>query len=68
MRPASVESLPADSEKLEGLARRYGVPVTVAHHALADAYVTALVWQRLLWAVRPLGVRTLGELARIAGV
>jgi DNA polymerase III epsilon subunit family exonuclease len=40
-------SLSGDSAKLEALARRFGVPIARAHHALDDAVALAQVYERL---------------------
>jgi DNA polymerase III epsilon subunit-like protein len=47
---------------LASVAAHYGVTFEEAHHALADAYVTAQVWQRELAELAKSGVRTWKEL------
>jgi DNA polymerase-3 subunit epsilon len=51
--------------RLPELARALGVPCRSRHHALADAFVTAQVFQRLLRRLGRWGVATTGELLRI---
>jgi len=41
---------------LAGVAAHYGVTLAEAHHALADAYVTAQIWQREMAALAARGV------------
>ena len=57
-------------EKLDlaSLARRYGLEHHEAHHALYDAFLTAQLWQRLIYLLDKAAVRTVGELLRIASV
>lgn len=50
---------------LASLAERHGIETGEPHHALSDAFQTAMLWQRLLPALEAQGVRTLGELLRI---
>jgi DNA polymerase-3 subunit epsilon len=50
---------------LLSLANHYHLTVQELHHALADAFVTAQLWQKLLHAAEKQGIRTLGELLRI---
>jgi DNA polymerase-3 subunit epsilon len=47
---------------LASVAQNYGVQFEEAHHALADAFVTAQVWQKELAALTAIGVRTWREL------
>jgi len=47
------------------LSKRYKIDFHEAHHALADAFVTARLWQKLLHELEAQGVHTLGELLRI---
>lgn len=53
---------------LETLAKSYGLEHTNAHHALADAYMTARLWQRQKYAIEKLGIRNLGQLLKIAKI
>ncbi len=55
----------ADSTDLFALAERHGIPVTGAHNALNDAFVTAQLFQRFLSALPGRGIRTLVDLTRI---
>ena len=57
-------------EKLDlpSLAKHYGLDPHDAHHALADAFLTARIWQKMLHAVEQRGIRTLGKLLKIGGV
>lgn len=50
---------------LASLARRYGLEVHEAHHALYDAFLTAQLWQRLLAQLEQARIRTLRALLRI---
>jgi DNA polymerase III subunit epsilon len=50
---------------LESLVQRHGIETGEPHHALSDAFQTAMLWQRLLPALEAQAVRTLGELLRI---
>jgi DNA polymerase III subunit epsilon len=63
------EDLSVRLEKLDlaTLARFYGVNVEDAHHALSDAFLTARVWQRMLYTLREKKIDTLGKLLRIGG-
>jgi DNA polymerase III subunit epsilon len=54
-----------DRIDLASLARRYGLEIQEAHHALYDALLTAQLWQRLLSQLDRAKVRTLRELLRI---
>lgn len=55
------------SEELNlfALARKYKVPISGAHNALNDAYITAQLFQRFLSFLPGLGVRTLSDLLRV---
>lgn len=50
---------------LFSLAKKYAIPVTQAHNALGDAFVTAQLFQRFLSVLPELGVRTVRELLRV---
>jgi DNA polymerase III epsilon subunit-like protein len=56
-------------EKLDlpTLAQHYRLEVQDAHHALADAFLTARIWQKMLHALQSNNVDTFGKLLRIAG-
>ena len=65
--PQTGGGLPALKDpRLPELARALGVPCGGGHHALADAFVTAQVFQRLLRRLERWGVTTTGQLLRIA--
>lgn len=51
---------------LFSLAKKYQIPVTQAHHALCDAFVTAQLLQRLLCELRRRDIMKRGELLKIA--
>lgn len=53
---------------LETLAKSYGFEHTDAHHALADAFMTARLWQRQKHALEKFGVANLGQLLKIARI
>jgi DNA polymerase-3 subunit epsilon len=50
---------------LFSLAKKFSIPVTQAHNALGDAFITAQLFQRFLGALPSLGVRTVKELLKI---
>lgn len=50
---------------LAALASRYGLEAREAHHALHDAFVTAQLWQRLLYALQRAGITTVRQALRI---
>jgi DNA polymerase III subunit epsilon len=50
---------------LPTVAKHYNVSVGDSHHALADAFVTAQLWQKLLHRTETAGIKTVGELRRI---
>lgn len=54
-----------DTASLFQLARQYGIPVSDAHNALGDAYVTAQVFQRFLGKLAEQGITTVRDLIRI---
>lgn len=51
---------------LYGIAQDLGIPVRDAHNAISDAFITAQVFQRLLYALSDLGIRSVGELVNIS--
>lgn len=55
----------AEDASLTALAKKYGVPVSGAHNALSDAFMTAQLFQRFIPMAIKLGVRTLDDLIRI---
>lgn len=64
------EDLPTKLEKLDlpTVARFYSVDVQDTHQALADAFLTARIWQRMLTILRSRGVGSFGKLLQIGGV
>jgi DNA polymerase-3 subunit epsilon len=54
-----------DKLDLATLAKFYGLGLQDPHHALADAFLTAQVWQKMLYALRAKNVRKLKDLMRI---
>lgn len=55
----------SESKDLFSLAKKFQIPVNGAHNALMDAYVTAQLFQRFIFMLIKLGVRTLRDLLRI---
>ena len=54
-----------ENKDLFSLAKRYQIPVSAAHNALMDAYITAQLFQRFLSRLPDLGVRTVKDLLKI---
>ena len=52
-------------QDLASLAKLYNVECHQAHHALDDAFVTARLWQKLIYRLEAGGVRTLAGLLKI---
>jgi DNA polymerase III subunit epsilon len=50
---------------LSSLAKIYNIEFREAHHALDDAFVTARLWQKLIYELKSQGVTTLADLLRI---
>lgn len=50
---------------LASLAKIYDIEFHEAHHALDDAFVTARLWQKLIYQLEAHGVRTLAELLKV---
>jgi DNA polymerase III subunit epsilon len=50
---------------LASLAKIYNIEFREAHHALDDAFVTARLWQKLIYQLEAQGVRTLADLLKI---
>lgn len=50
---------------LFSVAEHYGVPVSMAHNALYDAFITAQLFQRFLHFLEPHGINTLNDLLDI---
>lgn len=55
-----------ENKDLFSLVKRYHIPVSAAHNALMDAYLTAQLFQRFLSMLPALGVRTVKDLLQIA--
>lgn len=55
----------ADQVDLATVAKAYNVDVQNAHHALDDAFLTARIWQRMLYDLVAFKVETLPSLLRI---
>jgi DNA polymerase III subunit epsilon len=53
---------------LATLAASYGLEVHAAHHALEDAFLTARLWQRQIYALAAANLKSLDRLLRIARV
>jgi DNA polymerase-3 subunit epsilon len=54
-----------ESRDLFSIAKQYHIPVSGAHNALQDAFITAQVFQRFLSMLPGLGVKTLKDLLKI---
>lgn len=54
-----------ESKDLFTLAKKFEVPIQGSHNALMDAYVTAQLFQRFIFMLVKLGVRTLRDLLSI---
>ena len=61
-------SIEWDKVDLATLAKVYCLDVHDAHHALADAYLTGRIWQRMLHTLQSRGIDNLGKLLKIGGV
>jgi DNA polymerase-3 subunit epsilon len=63
------EDVDVHLEKLDlaALAKFHGVDVQNAHHALSDAFLTARIWQRMLYALQGKGVGNMRKLLKIGG-
>ncbi len=64
------EDLSVQLEKLDlaNLAHSYRIETQDAHHALADAFLTAQIWQKMIPALQARKIRKLEDLLRIAQV
>lgn len=64
------EDLPLQLERLDlpTVVKFYGLESHPAHHALADAFMTAQVWQKMMPRLNTSKVHTLGDALKIAGV
>ncbi len=63
------EDLSMQLEKMDlpTLAKFYSLEAQDAHHALSDAFLTARIWQKMLYALKAKGVRNLRKLLSIGG-
>ncbi len=63
------EDLALQLEKLDlpTLAKFYALDLHDAHHALADAFQTARVWQKMLHKLQEKGIGNLKKLLKVAG-
>ena len=63
------EELSVQLEKMDlaTLAKFYSLAVQDAHHALGDAFLTARIWQKMMYTLQVKGVRNLGKLLSIGG-
>ena len=63
------EELSVQLEKMDlaTLAKLYSLDVQDTHHALSDAFLTARMWQKMLYTLQTKGVRNLGKLLSIGG-
>jgi len=63
------EDLHLKLEKLDlpTLANFYRIDVQDTHHALSDAFLTARVWQKMLYALQEKGIGNLRKLLKIGG-
>ncbi len=64
------EDLSAHLERLDlaTVAKSYHLEMQDAHHALSDAFLTARLWQKMLYALQARKVDRVGRLMRIGGV
>jgi DNA polymerase-3 subunit epsilon len=63
------EELSVQLEKMDlaTLAKFYSLDVQDAHHALCDAFLTARIWQKMLYRLQAKGVQNLGKLLSFGG-
>lgn len=63
------EELSVQLEKMDlaTLAKFYNLDVQDAHHALCDSFLTARIWQKMLYALQAKGVRNLRKLLSVGG-
>jgi DNA polymerase III epsilon subunit-like protein len=52
---------------LATMAKFYSLDVQDAHHALSDAFLTARVWQKMLYLLQAKGIGNLRKLLSIGG-
>lgn len=60
-------SLQLEKVDLPTLAKFYSLEVLDAHHALSDAFLTARIWQKMLYSLQAKGVRNLRKLLTVGG-
>ncbi len=63
--PRACFTAPPLGYRLYDIVKGFDIPVNVAHNAIADAYTTAQLFQRLLPLLAEAGIITLGDLLRI---
>jgi DNA polymerase-3 subunit epsilon len=63
-KPPAPETSPTNDD-LDTLAGHYGIPVHTKHHALADAFVTAQIWQQQLAQLQARECRYLSQLVQV---
>lgn len=63
------EELSVQLEKMDlaTLAKFYSLEVQDAHHALSDAFLTARIWQKMIYTLQAKGVRNLRKLLSVGG-
>ncbi len=54
-----------EDDNLFSIAKKYQIPVSYAHNALMDAFITAQLFQRFLIFLPELGVRTVKDLLKV---
>jgi len=57
----------SEAADLFTLAKKYRIPVQKAHNAIADAFITAQLFQRLISQAPRWGLATVGDLVRVGG-
>ena len=63
------DDLPMQLEKLDlpTLVKYYNLDQSDAHHALSDAFLTARLWQKMLFLLRAKGIANLKQLLKVGG-
>ena len=62
---SSFTSPPRDYKQLYDIARNLGIPVSGAHNAMMDAFITAQVFQRLIPMLAGIGITSVGDLLKL---
>jgi DNA polymerase-3 subunit epsilon len=62
----SFASPPRDYTQLYDMARSLGIPVSGAHNAMMDAFITAQLFQRLIPMLSCVGILSLGNLLKLS--